>query len=304
MKTVQIPKFSLHSLIFGVEITPDTFQKMAQDIRRFSHVPTGVELAFHPALLDSKIAPTLAQISRDTQVPITALCIFFDEDGPDPIGLDDNPQQAMYRLRSASEFASVIGSITGITPFITGPWAYQIGKPYPRTEQTWRNVSQFVHTAGHILNKDFPGVKRALEVLRPPENFAIQGHQRLADILLHADVNTGVHLDTFHANLWGDDDNIQALLDMCGPRLFWLHVSGKDRRTPGSHVHENTNWSAWARAFNQSPAKPGICFEGFGPTFRSKVPAIGDGFPKEDIEPEESVQTALETLTRAGFILE
>ncbi len=295
---LEIPQFNLHSLLFGTHTNAETFKEMARATKR--HGNFGLEVAFHPNMINHRDAKLLGTVCVAEQVPITALCVFFGKNDVDPLGVATMRGQAFDRLKRASEFASVIGQVTGITPMITGPWAYQIGKKYPRTDTTRDEVLGFIIEAESHLDKSFPAVQRALEVLRSAENAAIQGHVNLARVLDSVGPNTGVHIDTFHLQLWGEDGSPKGLFQRFGDKLFWFHVSGQDRRTPGSHQDERIDWKAWADALNANPIKPGLCFEGFGPAFRAAVPEIGNGFPT-DLEPDQSISQTLQTLRAAGL---
>jgi sugar phosphate isomerase/epimerase len=292
------PVFNVHSLLFGLHTSPDLLRTISTKLASIGEtIPLGLEVAFAPGLIDLDSGPELAQACIDARLPIKALCVFFGQKDYDPL---EQHSLALTRLEKAHGMAQVIGEKTGVTPIITGPWAYQIGKPYPRTDMTFGKVGHFINAVDRMCGDGFPEVKRALEILRPAENFAVQGHQRAVDLLQDKHPNTGVHLDSYHLGNWGEDTDPAKILAAFENRLFWFHVSGQDRRTPGSHPDERIDWSAWANALNKNEVKPGLCLEGFGPEFRDAVPEIGKGFPK-DLPALESIKLTLETMRKAGL---
>lgn len=308
--------FSVHSLLFGTAINSTTLPPMLQMIKHFrisdpviedlGNPPKllqcrgGIELAFHPTLFNPADTERLGEICLAAGVPINALCVFFGADDLDPLK-EATREAALERILTAAKCAVQLGDMTGVTPVITGPWAYRIGSKYPRNDATLRRVELFLMLVSQMMTdgNEFENVLFALEILRPAECAAVQGYPAIAEFMTHLSPFMGIHIDTFHVDLWEGSIDPTELLEMFGNRIHWLHVSGTDRHTPG-YQGGRINWKAWATAINKVGYAGPICFEGFGPDFRAAVPEIGNGFPP-DLDPEESIGLCLDTLREAGF---
>ncbi len=285
--------FEVHSGLFDAVITPENLTTILTNAKAWG--ADSFELICHPGLL--KATPEeVANASLAAQLPITTLCIFHGEGDPDP--LEGKGQSALDRISDACRLGNHIGEATGRTPSIDGPWAWNLAKRYPRTDITWGKVFEFGRRAGQIVER--ARLKADLECLRPPENFALQGHQRFFDALIAIRTTAmmvGAHVDSFHFDAWGDDP--QLLVDNA-ELLGHFHASGSLRHTPG-HDEDRVGWQKIAAALIQANYKGRICFEGFGPVFRETVSAIGGQFPA-DLDTEASIRLAKKTLANLGLV--
>ncbi|MGI0482271.1 sugar phosphate isomerase/epimerase family protein [Geminocystis sp. CENA526] len=171
----------------------------------------------------------------------------------------DNPEiweKSVNYLQKAIEFCQKCG-ITQLSGPLIHPVGYLSGKPL-QDEEEKRLHQALKQIADTLINTD---IKLAFEPLNRFQGYALNTVEQGLNLLSSIECpNMGLLLDLFHMNI-EEKDIIQAFLQ-AGKKCFHVHVSAKDRGTPGS---DSLPWQELFNTLKAMEYQGSIVIESFNP---------------------------------------
>lgn len=171
----------------------------------------------------------------------------------------DNPEiweESVNYVRKAIEFCQKCG-ITQLSGPLIHPVGYLSGKPLQQGEE--KKLYQALQKIAEALVNT--KIKLAIEPLNRFQGYALNTVEQGLSLLKSIDCdNMGLLLDLFHMNI-EEKDIIKAFLQ-AGRKCFHIHVSAKDRGTPGS---DTLPWAELFESLKTINYEGSIVIESFNP---------------------------------------